>query len=71
MKKSIQVVNKNGIEGYFNSCGDSIIVRGVFDSTNDITIRFNSLQEIVGGFDSLDLSGLYCMFKKGEYTFGS
>lgn len=67
MKKSItQIVNKNGIEGYFNNCEGSIIVRGVFDSSGDIIMRFNSPQTISGGFDSLDLSGLYCLFNEGE-----
>lgn len=64
MKKNIQIVNKNGIEGYFNNCGESVIVRGVFNCNDDIIMRFNSPKEIKGGFDSLDLSGLYCLFKK-------
>ncbi len=59
------MVNKNGIEGYVDSLGNGLIVRGILDCNDDIIMRFNSHFEINGGFDSLDISGLYCMYLKG------
>ena len=56
MKGNIkQIVNKHGIEGYINN-NNSFHVRCMPNSKgDDITINFNSIDDIEGGFESMDI----------------
>jgi hypothetical protein len=60
MRRSItRLVNRNGIEGYMDSSIAGFIIRGVINCDSDIVIRLNSINDVVGGFESLDIVGVY------------